>query len=279
MPIYQVVILALVQAITEFLPISSTAHLALAPWLFGWKDAGLTFDIALHVGTLAAVLVFFYRDWLQLLANGFGLSIGSDSSSENRQLKQTPMLLWYLAVASVPVGVVGFLVKEQAEEWRNPFLIGGMLIAVGVIMWIAERVSSGTKSISDVSLGDSLAIGVAQALAVVPGTSRSGITMAAALFRDIDRPTAARFSFLLSTPAIAGAAASALHHLVKQGGLPAGMLLPFVLGILVSGAVGWVVIAFLLKYLQRHTLHFFIYYRVIFGIMVVALALFRRPAG
>ena len=279
MPIYQVVILALVQAITEFLPISSTAHLALAPWLFGWKDAGLTFDIALHVGTLVAVLVFFYRDWLQLLANGFGLSIGSDSSSENRQLKQTPMLLWYLAVASVPVGVVGFLVKEQAEEWRNPFLIGGMLIAVGVIMWIAERVSSGTKSISDVSLGDSLAIGVAQALAVVPGTSRSGITMAAALFRDIDRPTAARFSFLLSTPAIAGAAASALHHLVKQGGLPADMRLPFVLGIVVSGAVGWVVIAFLLKYLQRHSLHFFIYYRVIFGIIVVALALFRRPAG
>jgi undecaprenyl-diphosphatase len=279
MPIYQVIILALVQAITEFLPISSTAHLALAPWLFGWKDAGLTFDIALHVGTLVAVLTFFYRDWLHLVAHGFGLACGDDASAEHRQLQKTPMLLWYLAVASVPVGVVGFLVKEQAEEWRNPFLIGGMLIGVGLIMWIAERVSSGTKSISEVSLADSLAIGAAQALAVVPGTSRSGITMAAALFRDIDRPTAARFSFLLSTPAIAGAAASALHHLVKQGGLPADMVLPFVLGIVVSGAVGWVVIAFLLKYLQRHSLHFFIYYRVIFGIMVVALALFRRPAG
>jgi undecaprenyl-diphosphatase len=279
MPIYQVIILALVQAITEFLPISSTAHLALAPWLLGWKDAGLTFDIALHVGTLVAVLVFFYRDWLQLVANGFGFSAGDDASAEHKQLKKTPMLLWYLAVASIPVGVVGFLVKEQAEEWRNPFLIGGMLIAVGLVMWIAERVSAGTKNISEVSFADSIAIGAAQALAVVPGTSRSGITMAAALFRDIDRPTAARFSFLLSTPAIAGAAASAVHHLMKQGGVPADMRLPFALGILISGAVGWVVIAFLLKYLQRHTLHFFIYYRLVFGIMVVALALFRRPAG
>jgi undecaprenyl-diphosphatase len=164
MPIYQVVILALVQAITEFLPISSTAHLALAPWLFGWKDAGLTFDIALHVGTLVAVLVFFYRDWLQLVANGFGFSFGDDASAANKQLKKTPMLLWYLVAASVPVGVVGFLVKEQAEEWRNPFLIGGMLIAVGILMWIAERVSSGTKNISEVSFADSIAIGAAQAL-------------------------------------------------------------------------------------------------------------------
>jgi len=279
MPLYQVVILALVQAVTEFLPISSSAHLALAPWLLGWKDAGLTFDISLHVGTLAAVLIYFYRDWLQLVANGFGLSFGDKSSAENKQLKKTPMLLWYLAAASIPVGVIGFLVKEHAEQWRNPFLIGGMLISVALVMWIAEHLSSGKKSISDITFADSIAIGAAQALALVPGTSRSGITMATALFRDIDRATAARFSFLLSTPAIAGAAASALHHLIKQGGVPANMLLSFAVGIVVSGAVGWVVIAFLLKYLQRNTLHFFIYYRLIFGIMVVALALFRRPAG
>jgi undecaprenyl-diphosphatase len=274
MPLLQVVILALVQGITEFLPISSTAHLALAPWLLGWTDAGLTFDIALHVGTLVAVLMFFFRDWLQVIAQGFGLSYGSDT-----QLKQNRRLLWYLAVSSIPVGVVGFLVKDQAEEWRNPFLIGGMLIAVGVFMWMAERAGSGKKDIAGVTLTDSMVIGAAQALAVVPGTSRSGVTIGAALFRDVDRPAAARFSFLLSTPAIAGAAASALHHLMKQGGIPADMRTPFIVGILVSGLSGCAVIAFFLKYLKSHTLRFFIYYRVIFGIIVIALALFRRPAG
>jgi undecaprenyl-diphosphatase len=274
MPLLQVILLALVQGITEFLPISSTAHLALAPWLLGWKDPGLTFDIALHVGTLVAVLMFFFRDWVQVVAQGFGLSYGDDS-----QLKQNRMLLWYLAVASIPVGVIGFIFKEQAEEWRNPYLIGGMLIGVGLLMWVADRAGSGKKNIGAITLPDSLAIGVAQALAVVPGTSRSGITMAAALFRDIDRPSAARFSFLLSTPAIAGAAASALHHLMKQGGVPADMRTPFALGIVISGLSGCAIIAFFLKYLQRHTLRFFIYYRLIFGIIVIALALFRRPAG
>src|SRR5207248_3673894 len=160
MPILQVIILALVQGITEFLPISSTAHLALAPWLLGWKDAGLTFDIALHVGTLVAVLLFFFRDWLQVIAQGFGLSYGSDA-----QLKQNRMLLWFLAAASIPLGVVGFIVKDQAEEWRNPFLIGGMLIAIGLVMWLAERAGSGKKSIAGITLSDSLAIGAAQALA------------------------------------------------------------------------------------------------------------------
>jgi len=274
MPMLQVIILALVQGITEFLPISSTAHLALAPWLLGWKDPGLTFDIALHVGTLVAVLLFFFRDWMQVIAQGFGISFGNDP-----QLKQNRMLLWYLAVASIPIGIIGFIFKEQAEEWRNPFLIGGMLIAIGLLMWLAERAASSKKGIAAITLPDSVAIGVAQALAVVPGTSRSGVTIAAALFRGIDRPAAARFSFLLSTPAIAGAAASALHHLMKQGGVPHDMRMPFILGITISGAAGCAVIAFFLRYLQRNTLRFFIFYRLIFGIIVIALALFRRPAG
>src|SRR2546428_11105290 len=130
MPLLQVIILALVQGITEFLPISSTAHLALAPWLLGWKDPGLTFDIALHVGTLAAVLAFFFRDWLQVVAQGFGLSWGSDP-----QLKQNPMLLWDLAAGSIPIGVRGFIFKEQAGEWRNPFPNCGIPVATGFVMW------------------------------------------------------------------------------------------------------------------------------------------------
>jgi len=274
MPIYQVIVLALVQAITEFLPISSSAHLKLLPWMLGWQDPGLTFDIALHVGTLIAILLFFFRDWLQLIAHGFGVSYGSDP-----QLKQNRMLLWYLAAASIPLGIVGFIFKDQAEEWNNPFLIAGMMIGVAVLMWLADRAPAATKTIAGITLPDSAVIGAAQALAVVPGTSRSGVTIAAARFRDIDRPAAARFSFLLSTPAIAGAAASAVHHLSKQGGVPLEMKTAFALGIAISAVVGCAVIAFLLKYLQRHTLRAFIYYRLIFGIIVIALAFFRRPPG
>src|SRR5579864_6941077 len=142
MPIYQVIVLAIVQALTEFLPISSTAHLALAPWLFGWKDPGLTFDVALHAGTLVAVLIYFFRDWVQIVAQGFGLNIGNDA-----QLKQQRGLLWLLAIASIPIGIFGFLFDKQADTtWRNPYLIGGMLIAVGILIWIAERRRIGDKS-------------------------------------------------------------------------------------------------------------------------------------
>jgi undecaprenyl-diphosphatase len=274
MELYQVIVLAVIQGITEFLPVSSHAHLILAPMLFGWKDPGLAFDIALHAGTLAAVLLFFFRDWLQVIAQGLGVSYGSDP-----ELKRNRMLLWYLAMGSIPAAIIGFIFKEQAEEWKNPFVIGGMMIGIGLLMWLAERVGSERKNIAAVTFPDSLMIGAAQALAVVPGVSRSGVTIAAALFRGIDRPSAARFSFLLATPIIAGAAGSALHHVMKQGGVPADMKIPFAVGIAVSAAVGCVVIAFFLKYLQRHTLRVFIYYRLIFGIIIIALALFRRPAG
>ncbi len=274
MPLLQVIILALVQGLCEFLPVSSSGHLKLVPWLLGWKDPGLTFDIALHVGTLAAVLLFFFRDWLQLAAQGFGLSYGSDP-----ELKQNRMLFWYIAAASIPAGIAGLIFHDQAEEWTNPFLIAGAMIGIGLVMWLAERTGSGKKTIAGIAIPDAAAIGLSQALAIVPGVSRSGVTIAAGLFRNIERGAAARFSFLLSTPVIAGAALSAGRHLMKSGGLPADMRTPFAVGILISAVTGCAVIAFFLKYLRRHTLMVFVYYRLIFGIIVIALALFRRPAG
>jgi undecaprenyl-diphosphatase len=275
MPLYQIIVLAIIQGITEFLPISSTAHLALAPWLLGWTDPGLTFDIALHLGTLLSVLVYFFRTWLQVIAQGFGIRYGDDE-----MLRQNPRLLWLMAIGSLPVGFFGFIFGRQAETtWRNPFVIGTMLIAVGVLMWIGERAGTRKKNLGDVTLGDSVAIGTAQALAIVPGTSRSGITITAGLFRNLDRVAAARFSFLLATPAIAAAAAKAFYDLAKHGGIPAEMQLPFVLGIVLSGLSGFAVIAFFLRFLQRHGLLFFIYYRIVFGIMVIALAASRPPAG
>jgi len=271
MPLYQVIVLAIVQGLTEFLPISSTAHLKLVPWLFGWKDPGLAFDIALHAGTLAAVLIYFYKDWIQIFAQAFGARVNGD-----RDLAKNPKLLWLLAIGSIPVGVAGLLFGKQAETtWRSPYVIGAMLIVVGVVMWIADRKTNGYHTLGEVTGMDAIAIGAAQALAVVPGTSRSGITITAALFRDFDRASAARFSFLLSTPAIAAAAAKDAWDLHKHGslGLDKGAL---AVGVLVSGIVGAIVIAFFLRYLRRHSLAPFVWYRIIFGIIVVALAAFFR---
>ena len=272
MPIYQVIVLAIVQALTEFLPISSTAHLVLVPWLFGWKDPGLTFDVALHAGTLVAVLIYFFRDWVQIIGQGLGLNIGGDP-----QLKQNRNLLWLLAAASVPIGIFGYLFDKQADtNWRTPYVIGTMMILIGVLIWIAERRRVGDKSMDKISWGDGLAIGVSQALSVVPGTSRSGITIATGLFRGLNRETAARFSFLLSTPAIAAAVAKKLWDIHKEGGFPADMRVPFALGAAVSGVLGAVVIAYFLRYLRHRSLMPFVYYRIIFGIIVIALAAFFR---
>jgi len=275
MPIYQVIVLAIVQSLTEFLPISSTAHLTLIPRLLGWNSPALNsldFDIALHVGTLAALLLYFFRDWLQILAGGLGINAGGDA-----EIHHNRGLLWLLALATIPVGVFGYIFKEQAETtWRNSYVIGAMLIVVGIVMYLAERAGTFKKTLGEVSLGDSIAIGLSQALAIIPGVSRSGITISTGLFRGLDRYAAARFSFLLATPALAGAALKAFHDLHKSGGLAPDMRLAFGVGVAVSAITGWIVIAFFLRLLRTHTLRFFVYYRVVFGIIVIALAVFAR---
>ncbi|HTC89859.1 MAG TPA: undecaprenyl-diphosphatase UppP [Bryobacteraceae bacterium] len=272
MPIYQAVVLAIVQALTEFLPISSTAHLVLIPWLFGWKDAGLTFDVALHAGTLVAVVIYFFRDWVQIIGQAFGLNTGVDPD-----LRQNRNLLWLLAVASIPIGIVGYLFDKQADTtWRQPYVIGTMMILVGIVLWMAEKRRVGSKSMSTIQFSDGIAVGLAQAVSVIPGTSRSGATISAGLFRNMNRETAARFSFLLSTPAIAAAVAKKAWDIHKEGGIPPDMKVPIVVGIIVSGVLGAIVIAFFLRYLRRSSLMPFVYYRIVFGIIVIALAAFFR---
>ena len=275
MPLYQAVVLAIVQALTEFLPISSQAHLWFVPWLFGWKDPGLTYDVALHAGTLIAVLIYFFRDWIQIIAHGFGMNAGSDD-----ELRRNQGLLWLLAIATIPAAVAGFFLDKQAEtSWRSPYLIGGMLIAIGVLMWIAEKKGSERKSIDQVGWADGITIGVSQALALVPGTSRSGITITMGLFRGLTRATAARFSFLLSTPIIAGAVLKKLWDVHKEGGIPHDMRVPFAAGTAISGIAGALVIAVFLRYLKRNSLMPFVYYRIVFGIIVIALAAFLRAGA
>ena len=275
MPLLQVIVLAVVQGITEFLPISSTAHLYLTSWLLGWQTEALDFDISLHIGTLLAILLYFLRDWLQILAQGFGLRYGRDDELQNNR-----MMLWLMAIATIPVGIFGFVFKEQAETtWRNPFVIGVMLVVVGVLMWLAERAGRRRRDLSSLNLTDSVAIGVAQALSIVPGTSRSGITISAGLYRDFDRQSAARFSFLLSAPAIAAAAGKALYDMHKHGGLHAILNVPFVAGVAVSALTGCAVIAWFLRYLGRRSLLPFVYYRIIFGAIVLVLAWYGGRHG
>lgn len=270
MPVYQAIVLAVVQSLTEFLPVSSTAHLALAPWLLGWRDPGLSFDIALHLGTAAALLAYFFRDWLQLTAQ----ALGSARFRYDSELAANPRLLWKLAAASFPVGVTGYLFKGYAEHsWRTPLLMGTMLISIGLLMYWADRRSRGHRDLGRVGWADALWIGLAQAVAIVPGVSRSGITITAALLRDVERPAAARFSFLLSTPALLGAAVKEFFDAMAAGGIEPAMRPAFVVGTLASAVTGWLVIAFFLRFLRRHTLRIFVYYRVIFGIIVIALAL------
>jgi undecaprenyl-diphosphatase len=274
MPILQVIVLGLVQGLTEFLPVSSTAHLYLTSWLMGWKTEALQYDIMLHIGTLLAVLVYFLRDWVQIVGQGFGMRVGSDED-----LKHNHMLLWLLAAGSVPVGIAGALFNKQAEgPWRTPMVMGAMLVAVGVLMWWAENASRKERPLGSLDAPDALAIGVSQALAVVPGCSRSGITITAGLWRNLNREAAARFSFLLSTPAIGGAAAKTLWDMHKQHQLHGLVNAQFVVGVGVSAVTGCVAIAWFLHYLRRFGLKPFAYYRIVFGIIVIALAFIRPPA-
>jgi undecaprenyl-diphosphatase len=272
MPLHQAILLAIVQGVTEFLPISSSAHLALAPWLLGWKDQGLAFDIALHFGTLAAVAIYFVRDWLQVFAQAFGISYSPDP-----ELRLNRSMLWLLALGSLPIGFFGFMFEHHVETTlRNPLVIGTMLVVVGLLMWSAERVSLRHRGIGTIGITDAIVIGFTQAAAIIPGTSRSGITISAGLFRNIDRHAAARFSFLLSTPAITAAAAKAFYDLWKRGGVPPDERTAFATGIAVSALTGCLVIALLLRFLRANSLRVFVYYRIAFGLFVLALA-FVRP--
>jgi len=275
MPILQVIVLAVVQGLTEFLPVSSSAHLYLTSWLLGWNTESLDFDIMLHLGTLAAVLIYFFGDWVQIVGQGFGLDVGRDA-----ELKQNRTMLWQLAVATIPIAVFGALFNHMAETvWRTPVVMGVMLIAIGGLIWLAERAGKMVRDMASLTLTDSAAIGVAQTLAIVPGCSRSGITISAGLFRNLTRESAARFSFLLSTPAVGGAAVKALWDIHKEpGGLHTLLTAPFVVGVVVSAATGCLVIGWFLHYLRHASLRAFVYYRVVFGIIVLALAFIRRPA-
>jgi undecaprenyl-diphosphatase len=285
LPIYQAIVLAIIQGLAEFIPVSSSGHLIIVRRLLGWNELSpaheLTFDVALHFGTLLSVLFYFRRTWFQIVRAAFGGKVvrfsesgGSDANLSPDEQREERLLLWFLAIATIPGAIAGKLLESTAEDYfrEHIFLIAGALIVVAILMWMGEKVSRLDKPLTRISLTDALVVGCAQAAALIPGVSRSGSTITAGLFRNMSREAAVRFSFLLSTPIIAGAALLKAHELHKEG-LPAGMHAPFLVGIIVSALVGYATIAWLIRYLQANTLRVFIVYRIVAGMVVIALAL------
>ena len=266
MTIIQSIVLGIVQGLGEFLPISSSAHIVIVPWLFNWEDPGLSFDVALHLCTLFAVLFYFWKDWIRLIKSFFAsLSERKIGDDVDRRL------VWFILIASVPGAAIGYLFEKQAETiFRNPWLIAIMMIFMGGVLFYIDRKSSKKNPMSKITLVDSLIIGISQALAIIPGVSRSGATITAALWRNLDRESAARFSFLLSTPIIAGAGLLKIKAILNSG-----LDITSITGILFSTLFGFLSIKYLLKFVQTRSYDLFVYYRLIFGLIVLATLILR----
>ena len=284
--VLQAVILGIVQGLTEFIPISSSAHLIIVPWLFAWTDPALTslpFDVALHLGTLLAVLWYFRKDWLCLLRAGI-------ASIRERHIGPDPnrRLAWLLVLASIPGGIAGVLLEGKVGDWfHSPYepVRSDAIIAIAIILalWgalllLAERFARHVRTVHDLTIKDALFIGLAQALAVFPGISRSGSTITAGLAVGLERAAAARFSFLLSAPIIAGAGVKSLwdvYHGIASGTIASGELILFPVGFVTAAVSGYLTIRFLLGYLQRHSNNVFVYYRWALAVLLIAAALRR----
>jgi undecaprenyl-diphosphatase len=257
---FEAIVLGAVQGLAEFLPISSSAHLIIVPWLFNWNDPGLVFDVALHLGTLVALLVYYWREWVSMVASLF------NGDRERRRL------LMMLMVASIPGAIIGILFEKQADTtFRSPLLIAIALAALGVILWLVDRSAPQTRKISEVTSGDALLIGLSQAFAIFPGVSRSGSTITAARVLRLERADAANFSFLMATPIIAGAGLVEGRHLLHQG-----ITGDVVAGFVTAAIFGLFAIVGLIRFVRTQTYEPFAWYRVILAAFVIMIYLMRR---
>ena len=260
-------ILGIVQGLSEFLPISSSGHLILVPALFKWPDQGLPFDVGLHVGTLVALLAYFWRDWLRMIRAGL-LDLKAHGFAM-RQYAEDSQLLWLLALGSVPAAVVGLLFNHWIEEnVRQAWLVALTLGAVGVVLFLADRAGRRDRALSSLGVLDAVIIGCAQACALIPGVSRSGATISAAMFRDFTRSDAARFAFLLGTPAFVGAALLKAKDLSHESSHQWNEL---AVGFAFSAVVGFMVIHWLLRFLRTRSLVPFAVYR--WGVAILTLVI------
>lgn len=266
--VFQALILGIVQGASEFLPISSSGHLIIVPNIFGWSGLvnSLTFDVALHLGTTTAVVAFFWKDWLKLFSSFF------------RNLPKGIPVLWIepssrmlilLGIGSIPAAFAGLLLEKTIEEtFRSNLLVAADLIIFGLLLYWIDKQSKKSRSEAKINLLDSIFIGTAQAVALFPGVSRSGITISAGLFRDLDREAATRFSFLLSTPAILGASLLKISDISKN--FDSSMAV-FTVGFLAAAISGWLAIKILLSYVRSNNFNVFVVYRIAVGIVIILL--------
>jgi undecaprenyl-diphosphatase len=265
MTVFQALILGLVQGLGEFLPISSSAHLVLTPWVFGWPDPGLAFDVALHVGTLVAVLWYFRAEWVRLTQSGIALLRTRRADTEEKQR------VLFIVIATIPAAIAGVLLEDYAEStFRSPTLIALTLIVMGIVLWAADRYAPRDRPLGQMRVRDAILIGLAQIFALVPGVSRSGSTMTAGRALRLDRQSAAVFSFLMSMPITAAAAVLKAPTLLR-----AEDRTTLVIGIVAAAASGWIAIAVLLRYVTRHSYGVFALYRLALGGAILALVAAR----
>lgn len=270
----QALIMGIVQGLTEFLPVSSSGHLIIVPFLFGWHDPFITstaFSVMLHVGTLLALLIYFQADWLRLVPAGL-------ATIRDRSFRADPdrRLAWLLLAATIPAAILGFLLNDVFETAvREPGLVAVTLVIGAVVLWLADRWGGMAKRIGDVTFPLAIGIGFAQALALIPGISRSGISISAARLAGLDRPSAARFSFLMATPIIAGAAIFEVRKLVTGETGVAVELAPLLIGMVAAFVSGVLAIRVMLRYLQTRSLTVFVAYRLLVAVVVIVVWLQR----
>jgi undecaprenyl-diphosphatase len=266
MTIFEALVLGTVQGLAEFLPISSSAHLALTPWVFGWRDPGLAFDVALHVGTLVAVLWYFNQEWKLLAAALVRLMRARRAATEEERR------VIYLVIATIPGGIAGLLLEGHAEStFRNPMIIAPALMLMGVILWLVDRTASRERSLGSMRWLDALLIGVGQMFAILPGVSRSGSTITAGRALRFSRESAAVFSFLMSAPITFAATVLKVPDAVRESGLST----PLIVGVVTSAVSGWLAITVLLKLVARRGYGLFAVYRLLLGAAILALAFAR----
>lgn len=267
MEILKAVVLGIIQGLTEFIPVSSSAHLRIIPALLGWQDMGAAFTAVIQLGTLIATFIYFRKDIKQLIG-GFILAMKNKDFFVNPDSR----IFILLILGTIPISVFGLIFKKFiVGPARGLYVISAMMILLAIVLYIAEKVSTKKKAMKDMTIGDGMAIGFAQVLALIPGVSRSGSTITAGLFRGLRRDVAARYSFLLSIPAIT---LSGLYELYSdRAELLHSNMVSLVIATVVSGIVGYLSIAFLIKYLKEHTNMIFIVYRILFGILILILVL------
>lgn len=269
MKIYQALILGIIQGLTEFLPISSSGHLNLFPWIFNWSKMPESFDVALHIGTLLAIVIFFFKDWIKLFVGGYKQVVKKEKTTEGK-------IFWYLVIATIPAGILSLVLSKLSEKIFEKSLnlemliIAIALIIMGIILYIVDKKAKSKTKYENITLKQSILIGISQALAAAfPGVSRSGITMTIARALGVDRESAAKYSFLLATPITVAAVVFDFNKFAFND-------LSFWVGILTSFIVGIIIIKFLLNYLKKGSFKGFAIYRVILGILIIGLFFVKK---